>query len=180
MASLSSTSSAVGGGQRGAGSTGLSTKPVGQRHPHSYLSHTFCSHTLHTHTMHSVPLTPTATTSTSSGPDRTPAAPLGRANGLARLLVLQRDVRRRVEQRVEDGFLIDSGEGGVESGGGGLPCDHWPMLPFLSVFHHTAQPHPPFSYFSSSYLLCVSVHLVPSVFLSHQLFTYWPHPHPCC
>lgn len=58
-----------------------------------------------------------------------------------------------MEQRAEDGFLIDSGEGGVESGGGGLPCDHWSMLLFLSVFHRTAQPHPPFSYFSSSYLL---------------------------
>lgn len=38
---------------------------------------------------------------------------------MAGLLVLERDVMRRVEQRAEDGSLIDSGVGCVESGYGG-------------------------------------------------------------
>lgn len=51
-------------------------------------------------------------------------------------------------------------------GGGGLPCDHWPMLLFLSFFHPSALPHPPFSYFPSSYLLCVLVYLVSTAFMA--------------
>lgn len=74
--------------------------------------------------MHNALHSPTAITSTSSGPFITQVAQLGRANGMAGLLVLERDVMRRVEQRAEDGSLIDSGVGCVESRGGGLPCDH--------------------------------------------------------
>lgn len=50
-----------------------------------------------------------AATSASSGPVTTPPAALCRANGMAELLVLERDVVSRVEQRAKDGSLIDLG-----------------------------------------------------------------------
>lgn len=158
--------SATGGGQGGTGSTGLSTRPVGQRHPCSYLSRTFCTRK-HTSAL---------CRATTSGPFRIVVAPLSSANGMAGLLVLQRGVMWRAEQRAEDGSLIDCGVGGLELGGW-LP-DHWPMLPFLSVSHPTAQPHPPLLYFSSFFLLCLSFYLVSTVFLSPQPFTSLPPQ--CC
>ena len=165
MASLPSASFAARGGQGRVSSAGLSTEPVGQRHPHSYLSHAFCAHTL-TDT-HSALCSPTATTtSTSSGPFITPVAPLGRANGMAGLLVLERDVTRRVEQRAEDGSLIDSGVGCVELGGGVALWSLAHVAVSLLFFHPSAPPHPPFSYFPPSYLLCVSVSLVSTAFMS--------------
>lgn len=105
VASLSPASFTARGGLGGVCSTGLSTEPVGQRHPHFYLSHTFW------HTCTLALCNPTTTTSpfTSSGPFITPGAPLGRTNGMAELLVLERDVMRRVEQRAEEGSLIELG-----------------------------------------------------------------------
>lgn len=116
--------------------------------------------------MHSALCTPSSsTTSTSSGPFITRVAPLYRANGMAGLLVLERDVVRRVEQRAKDGSLIDLGRVVLSRGWGcGVGACHWPMLPFLSSCHPSAPPHLHFSCFSFSYLLSVSVYPSSTVF----------------
>ena len=73
--------------------------------------------------IHSAHRTLSATTS-SLGPVITPAAPLGRPNVMAWLLVLERDVMRGVMQRAEDNSLIDVGWVVWSWRGRRMTCDH--------------------------------------------------------
>lgn len=110
-----------------AGVAALPCETVGERSPHSYLSH---AHT-HTH-IHGALCPLSTTTSTSSGSFKTSTAPLGRANGMAGLLVFERHVVWRVEHRGEQGSLIDVGWVVWRQKDRGQLCGHWPILPFSS------------------------------------------------
>lgn len=94
------------------------------------------------------------------------AAPLGRANGVS-----ERDVMSGVEQRAEDGSLIDLGWKS-----GGIACYHFHMwLLFLSSDCITPA-NPRVSHLFSSYLLSVSLHPVSTVFLSPFIYSFLHSP----
>lgn len=87
------------------GATGLSAEPMGHI---LHICHTHSAQIL-VHRYTHAQCNPTITTSISSGPFIMLVAALAKANGMAGLLVLKRGVVRRVEQKAEDGFLIELG-----------------------------------------------------------------------
>lgn len=135
----------------------------------------FLAHMLANRYVRAALCAPVATTSTSSGPFITPVAPLGRANETAGLLVLEKDDMRRVEQRAEDGSLIDLGwavwSRGVEGClviTGACCCSTSPS------FHSPALPHPPFSNFSSLICFRASLSCVRGISVSPALYLLVP------
>lgn len=143
------------------GATGLSAEPMGHI---LHICHTHSAQIL-VHRYTHAQCNPTVTTSISSGPFIMLVAALAKANGMAGLLVLKRGVVRRVEQKAEDGFLIELGwvlwsqreevEGCLVVTG-----------PF--TFHPSTPERPPFSYFllllstlclTLSFAHCISVSL---------------------
>lgn len=135
--------------------------------------HTLFAHILANAHMHSALCTPSTTTSTSSGPFITPVAPLCRANGMAGLLILERDVVRRVEQRAKDGSLIDLGWVVLSWGGAGVegclvitgPCCCFSPL-FIPVPHHIL----PFHTFHLLSAFCLSLSCAHCISISTVIY----------
>lgn len=147
------------GGKGHVGATGLSAESMGHK---LHICHSHSAQIL-VHRYTHAQCNPTVTTSISSGPFIMLVAALAKANGMA--VGFKEGVMRRVEQKAEDGFLIELGwvlwsqreevEGCLVVAG-----------PF--TFHPSTPAHPPFSYFylllstlclTLSFTHCISVSL---------------------